>query len=233
MDRRRFLTGLGALGLGMASCVPGAAQTPEGASPGGGAKTPPTTPPQTEGPFFPVKARDDVDLDMTQVQGRAERAKGDVVVLRVVVLDRALKPVKGAQVDLWQACATGRYDHPRDPNPATLDPNFQYWARHTTGDDGAFVVKTIVPGSYPASEGWDRPPHIHVRVDAWGERLTTQMYFKGHRLNAIDHILNATAERHSAAARDSLVVDFDAAKSGEGHPMGTFTIVLGQTPEAD
>ena len=93
-------------------------------------------------------------------------------------------------MDLWQANAAGRYRHPHDPNTAPLDPNFQGWAIVPSGKQGKFKFKTIVPGSYPASRGWTRPPHIHFKVTKKGYvELITQMYFPGHELNEKDLLL--------------------------------------------
>lgn len=149
------------------------------------------TPPQTEGPFYPVRDRLDKDADMTLVAGQSEMAKGQVVTVEGRVLDSLTGQVlAGALVEFWQACATGKYDHPADPNTAELDPNFQYWAQVQTDDLGRFAIKTIIPGSYPASSDWVRPPHIHVKVHAAGyPLLTTQLYFRGNALNAEDKIL--------------------------------------------
>lgn len=192
------------------------------------------TPPETQGPFFPTRAREDRDIDLTQVAGHAGRAKGDVVVVDFKVLDRQGKPVEGAVLDLWQACASGRYDHPRDPNRAPIDPDFQYWAHVPTDDQGLVRVRTIVPGAYPASGDWMRPPHVHVRIDAWGKsRLTTQMYFKGQELNDSDLILRDTEDRHGKAARESLIVDFGQDRTYDGAPLGTFRSPSGSCRTAD
>jgi protocatechuate 3,4-dioxygenase beta subunit len=99
-------------------------------------------------------------------------------------------PVPNALVEIWQACATGKYNHPGDPNPAKLDPNFQYWGKAITDANGKYDFKTIIPGHYPASANWERPPHIHYKVHALGfHELTTQLYFAGHPLNDRDLIL--------------------------------------------
>lgn len=218
MDRRALLRRASLLGLGLA-----------GLSAAKG-----TTPGQTEGPFFPAADQADKDVDLTQVAGRGARADGEVVRVGGVVRDLEGVALSGVFIDVWQACASGRYNHPRDPNPAKVDPNFQYWARLLTDNEGRFQFKTIIPGAYPASRGWDRPPHIHFRVDAFGlPRLTTQMYFKGQPLNEPDLILRDTAQRYGQAARDSLVVDFGGEADAEGIPQGLFEITLGRTPEAD
>ncbi len=216
-DRRALLRRAGLASLGLAGLAAADTQTP----------------PQTEGPFFPVADRADKDLDLTRVAGHELRAEGEPVTVSGVVRDLDGAPLSGVLLDVWQACASGRYDHPRDPNPAPVDPHFQYWARMLTDGDGRFRFKTIIPGAYPASRDWDRPPHIHFRVDAFRQpRLTTQMYFAGNPLNDIDLILRDTARRHGAEARDSLLVDFSD-RDDDGDPLGLFEIVLGRTPEAD
>lgn len=149
------------------------------------------TPPETEGPFYPVTPQDDKDFDLTQVQGRDGVAEGKLILVRGSVLDSQGQPVPHATVEIWQANAKGRYRHPRDPNPAPLDPNFQGWAIVLTDEHGEFHFKTVMPGSYPASPSWMRPPHIHFKVAKTGYvNLTTQMYFPDEALNETDLLLN-------------------------------------------
>jgi protocatechuate 3,4-dioxygenase, beta subunit len=179
------------------------------------------TPSQTEGPFFPKKDQADKDLDMTRIQGHAEPAKGEVVQIDGRVLDESGTPVAGALVDVWQANSAGRYDHEADPNPAPLDPNFQGWARLTTDAEGRFRITTIQPGAYPVRDGWSRPPHVHFKVARRGYReITTQMYFDGHPLNAVDLIWNDL----SPEERASVTVAF-AAEAG-AVPTGQFDLVI-------
>src|SRR5688572_10202816 len=87
----------------------------------------PVTPTQPEGPFYPVADRADKDVDLTRVDGVAGRARGTIVHLFGTVRTVDGAPIDGALVEIWQACASGRYDHPDDDNPAPLDPCFQYW----------------------------------------------------------------------------------------------------------
>jgi protocatechuate 3,4-dioxygenase beta subunit len=149
------------------------------------------TPPQTEGPFYPVKPQDDKDWDLTQVKGRTQRAEGEEIVVMGRVTGLDCQPVAGTLVEIWQACASGKYNHPNDPNSAPLDPNFQYWGKSITDDQGYYFFKTILPGAYPADTQWIRPPHIHYKVHKWGfNELTTQLYFAGNQYNSGDRILN-------------------------------------------
>jgi len=207
--RRRLMlrTGLGAVALATAAPLAAA-----------------VTPAQTEGPFFPTRDQADKDLDLTRIEGHAERALGEIVEIHGQVLTEDREPVADALLDVWQANAAGRYAHERDPNPAPLDPNFQGWARLTTDADGRFRVRTIKPGAYPVGEGWSRPPHIHFKVARRGfVELTTQMYFAGEALNDVDRLLQRVPERDRA----SLIVAFSAAPGTPEAPRrGDFGIVL-------
>ena len=102
-------------------------------------------------------------------------------------------------VEIWQACVSGKYNHPNDPNKAPLDKNFQYWGRSTTDKQGIYFFKTILPGAYPADTNWIRPPHVHYKVHKWGFReLTTQLYFAGNQYNQFDRILNQISKGDQA-----------------------------------
>jgi len=138
------------------------------------------TPPQAEGPFYPVKNQNDKDWDLTQVKNRPHSAKGQVIWIQGNVMSEDCRPVSNALVEIWQAAASGRYNHPGDTSGLELDPNFQYWGKAITGTNGEYQFKTIIPGHYPAGDNWIRPPHIHFKVFARGfHDLTTQMYFSG------------------------------------------------------
>ena len=139
------------------------------------------------------------------------------------VLDAGCRPLPGSVVEVWQADMHGLYDHPRDPpRGRNFDPNFQGYARLTTGKDGHYRFVTIVPGAYPASRDWFRPPHIHFKVRApSGRSITTQMYFAGHPLNGKDLIL----ARLDPAERGSVEVAFDTVRT-DGVRAGTFNPVL-------
>jgi protocatechuate 3,4-dioxygenase beta subunit len=150
------------------------------------------TPKQSEGPFYPVTDQLDKNNDLTLVQGKTDRALGTLLYLSGKVIDQNCNPVSGVTVEIWQACESGRYNHPGDvDNPGFLDPNFQYWGIAITNHGGAYNFKTIIPGHYEAEPGWIRPPHIHFKVHKRGiKELITQMYFAGNRYNEEDIILN-------------------------------------------
>ena len=136
----------------------------------------------------------------------AKQAIGQLIHLKLRVLDEDGAPVGGAVVEVWQANGAGRYIHPNDDDHAPVDASFYGAARLLSDESGALELRTVKPGAYPVPnrDGWWRPPHIHFSVfgRVWLSRLVTQMYFPGEPLNAQDRILNAVPD---AAARDRLV----------------------------
>jgi protocatechuate 3,4-dioxygenase beta subunit len=180
----------------------------------------PVTPENPEGPFYPKRDQLDKDTDLTLLQGRTQRAQGQVIHVAGRVLDDQGEPVDGALVDIWQANAYGRYQHEDDPATAPLDPNFQGWGMVKTDAEGRYSFTTIKPGAYEVESSWSRPPHIHFKVSRRGyHELTTQMYFAHEKLNEQDRLLLAVDEQ----ARKLLVVDF---QEEDGILRGDFPIVL-------
>jgi protocatechuate 3,4-dioxygenase beta subunit len=177
---------------------------------------------QPEGPFYPIYEQDDVDNDLTRVRGSRNMASGEVIFLHGAVMDQHCRPVEGAIVEIWQAAKTGKYNHPSDPNPAELDPHFQYWGIAKTDSVGGYTFKTIKPGKYRASDTWVRPPHIHMKVHLRGFReLITQVYFEEESgLNSKDLILNELDGDQKA----NVVVSF--VEGQDGYRYGEFNITL-------
>jgi protocatechuate 3,4-dioxygenase beta subunit len=152
----------------------------------------PVTPSETEGPFYPRRKPLDTDADLTQIAGRSQRAAGEVIDIRARILDASGNPVNGAQIELWQCNAAGRYAHPADRSGNPLDPNFQGYAHLGTGPDGWIRAVTIRPAPYKVPEnGQVRTPHIHFRIAGRRTRLSTQMYFPGEPLNETDFLIRA------------------------------------------
>ncbi len=181
------------------------------------------TAPQTAGPFYPGEDKFTLDNDLTRVKGARTPALGQVIYIAGVVRDLACTPIAGVNVEIWQACASGRYNNENDPNAAPLDPGFKYWGEATTDKDGKYSFKTIKPGAYPADTDWDRPPHVHVRVAKKGyHELITQMYFAGDLLNDVDKIL----VRVPAELRNDVIVDFTPNPSEADTLLGTFNITI-------
>ncbi len=180
---------------------------------------------QPEGPFFPTTNQQenqlDKDNDLTRIKGNLNQPIGEHIQLIGRVVDEACKPLSDVLVEIWQACESGRYNHPNDPNQATLDENFQYWGRAITNAKGEYNFKTIKPGSYPASNEWVRPPHIHMKVSLVGYNdLTTQLYFSDEEdlnLNSSDLILNSLSKDE----QDKVIIDF---KPSEIETLPAFSI---------
>ncbi len=178
------------------------------------------TPRETEGPFYPLGFPLDTDNDLTFVTGISGKAEGEIIFVKGLVQDKSCKPVSGARVEIWQACRTGRYNHPGDRNPAKLDPHFQYWGTSVTNEKGEYGFKTIKPGSYPVNWFWTRPPHIHFKVFSRGySALTTQMYFAGEPLNEKDRLLRD----HPPEDQKEFIVPFHEVETRQ---VGHFNLTL-------
>ena len=177
---------------------------------------------QDLGPFYPILRPSDHDADLTRLKGRSGTAMGQPIQVIGRVVDLHGNPVRNAQVDLWQCNAAGRYDHPGDrANPATLDPNFQGFARLATDRDGQFKFRSVKPKDYDTPIG-RRTPHIHFAIDGRAERLVTQMYFPGEPLNEADFLLK------NAAPRESVIATAIERLSGDPQALAfRWTVVLG------
>jgi protocatechuate 3,4-dioxygenase beta subunit len=152
---------------------------------------------QSMGPFYPVAKPADRDADLTVIQGKLGKAKGQVLYLMGQVMDLKGKPVPGAQIEIWQANTFGKYTHPGDRNPAPLDPNFEGYGLFITDQTGRYRFKTIKPAPYPATADWVRPPHIHFQITTKTNRFVTQMYFPGEPLNEKDVLLGGASNKET------------------------------------
>jgi protocatechuate 3,4-dioxygenase beta subunit len=128
----------------------------------------------------PLEVARRVKLLGGDIAGHGDRqAIGQLMHLRVRVVDEDGAPVGGTVVEVWQANGAGRYIHPNDDEHAPVDANFYGAARLLTDDSGAFTLRTVKPGAYPVptKDGWWRPPHIHFSLfgKVWLSRLVTQM----------------------------------------------------------
>jgi protocatechuate 3,4-dioxygenase beta subunit len=177
------------------------------------------TPPQSLGPFYPATLPLDTDNDLVVVRGRSGVATGIITHITGRISDERGRVIAGALVEIWQCNAFGRYHHPRDPQNAPIDENFQGYGRFTTGDDGYYRFRAIRPVPNPG-----RTPHIHFAVSGAGiEGLVTQMYVAGEPGNARDGLLNSIRD---ARARASLIVTLLPTAGTTGELSGRFDLVL-------
>lgn len=159
---------------------------------------------ETSGPHLRLPA----EADLTR--GPGGEAVGQRIVVAGRVLDGSGAPLSDTLVEIWQANASGRYAHPRDNWPGTLDPNFTGAGRAMTDAEGNYRFVTIKPGAYPWGNhvnAW-RPSHIHFSLlgRCFTQRLVTQMYFPDDPLFFQDPIFNSVPDPE---ARQRLVSRYD------------------------
>ena len=175
------------------------------------------TPSQTVGPFFHLGMDRPQWADLT-----AGNPKGERIAITGRILDGDGAPVPDAVIEVWQANAAGRYNHPDDSRgDAPLDPGFRGFGRVATGADGEFRLVTIKPGPVPGRGNAWQAPHINVVVFARGllRHLHTRIYFADDPRNEADPLLSS--------ADDEKVRGTLLARKTEGEPpVYRFDIVL-------
>jgi protocatechuate 3,4-dioxygenase, alpha subunit len=180
------------------------------------------TPSQTVGPFFHLGLDRPEWGDLTR-NNPPEALGGEKIAIEGRVLDGDGAPVPDAMIELWQANAAGRYNHPEDrQDDKPLDPDFRGFGRVATDAEGRFRVLTIKPGPVPGRGNTLQAPHINVAVFARGMliHLYTRIYFADEPRNAADPLLSAIDD---AAVRGTLLARQTGAASP---PIWHFDIVL-------
>jgi protocatechuate 3,4-dioxygenase, beta subunit len=167
----------------------------------------PSTVTESTGPHFDA-AHFQALPDLSVVNGK--QALGERIIVRGRVVDEDDRPIPHTMIEIWQANASGRYDHPGDQHDAPLDSNFHGSGRIFSDSDGWYQFVTIKPGAYPwrnHENAW-RPNHIHYSLfgTGFGQRIITQMYFPGDPLLELDPIYLSIPDR---AARERLIAAFD------------------------
>jgi protocatechuate 3,4-dioxygenase beta subunit len=148
-----------------------------------------TTPILELGPYAVMKYRKqaDHDIDLTQIDGNAGVAFGQVITVFGKITDKNCKPIQSAIVEIWSANHYGKYHHEYDKSQRQDDPNFQGWGQAITNEFGEYKFKTIYPGPYGS-----RTRHIHYKVAKRNyHELTTQLFFEGEARNSKDFILSS------------------------------------------
>ncbi len=161
--------------------------------------------------------------------------RGERVRIEGRVFDGEGRPMPDALVEIWQANAAGRYDHPADDRPAhgreeaALDPGFRGFGRLGTDADGGFRFETVKPGPVPGRGNTLQAPHINVILCARGmlDHVFTRIYFSDEaEANGNDPVLSAVeagrratlvAERRESAGE--IVYRFDIRLQGEAETV--------------
>jgi protocatechuate 3,4-dioxygenase, alpha subunit len=182
------------------------------------------TPSQTVGPFYSigltsrvmnVLARDSTEGEHIRIEGQ--------------VFDGDGQPIPDVMLEIWQANAYGRYNHPNDKQEKPLDQSFTGWGRSGTDEKCFYSFETVKPGSVPGADGSVQAPHINVTVFARGmlSHAYTRMYFADEGANATDPVLGSIknkARRETLIARredrnGKMVYRFDIRLQGENETV--------------
>ena len=142
---------------------------------------------QTVGPYFKIGLQ---WLNRDNLVG--EGVSGERVTIQGRVFDGDGVPVPDAILEIWQANAHGKYDHPEDTQQKPLEPGFKGYGRVPVSALGTFRFATIKPGPVPGPEGSEQAPHLLFSVFMRGvlRRMVTRIYFPDEPRNAADFILN-------------------------------------------
>ena len=138
-------------------------------------------PSQTVGPYFAICLEGPCCVKtMAPAPVQGQRVK-----LTCVVFDRAGKPVPDSLIEIWQANADGKYNHPSDRQPKPIDSAFLGFGRQVTDEKGVCEFETIKPGRVPGRGDTLQAPHLEVAVFARGilKQLVTRIYFSGDGAN--------------------------------------------------
>jgi protocatechuate 3,4-dioxygenase alpha subunit len=163
---------------------------------------------QTVGPFFHLGLTDPHSI--AKIAG--PDARGERVKLVCTVYDGEGKAIPDAMVEIWQADAGGKYNHPEDTQNKTPDPDFAGFGRLSSNAQGVCVFETIKPGRVPSWTDVPQAPHLSISVFARGilKRLATRAYFAGDAANVEDPVLALVPDDR----RDTLMARRDAVELG-------------------
>jgi len=165
------------------------------------------TPSQTVGPYFAIELT--TSEHCVPCVARPQ-AMGERVWIAFRVLDGDGAPVNDAMLEIWQADANGKYNHPDDPRPKQLDPGWTGFGRIATGEDGSCMLETVKPGG--VAYHTQQAPHLTLAVFARGmlKQLYTRVYFAGDAANDDDPVLKLIPPDR----RDTLMARPDPTRPG-------------------
>lgn len=154
---------------------------------------------QTAGPYVhiglaPKAAGFDIfEKNFTNVLAGSD-TPGERIRIEGRVFDGSGTPVRDVLIEIWQANAAGKYNHPADRQEKPLDTTFRGWGRACSDfESGVYTFETIKPGSVIGRNGRPMAPHVNLWIVARGINigLNTRMYFSDEtEANAKDPVLN-------------------------------------------
>lgn len=122
------------------------------------------------------------------------RTKGERIRVEGRVIDGSGTPLRDVLIEIWQANAAGKYNHPADRQNKPVDKTFRGWGRGCSDfKTGVWAFDTIKPGSVMGRNKRPMAPHISFWIVARGINigLSTRMYFSDEQAaNAKDPVLN-------------------------------------------
>ncbi|MDR3531577.1 MAG: protocatechuate 3,4-dioxygenase subunit alpha [Rhodopila sp.] len=192
------------------------------------------TPSQTAGPYvhiglIPHQAGFDIYENPFGHVVAGRNTAGEHIRIEGRVLDGLGAPCRDILLEIWQANAAGRYNHPADQqSDKGLDASFRGWGRSGTDfDTGLYTFETIKPGPVIGRRGYKpMAPHVNIWLAARGINigLATRMYFEDEAaLNEQDPVLRMIEppiRRQTLLARrdkrdDGIVYVFDIRLQGD------------------
>jgi protocatechuate 3,4-dioxygenase alpha subunit len=175
------------------------------------------TPSQTVGPFYAIGlTRQPMNVMASEAtQGQRIRVEGQV-------FDGDGVAIPDVMVEIWQANAYGRYNHPDDKQEKPLDASFTGWGRSGTDEKCFYSFDTIKPGPVPGADDSVQAPHVNVVIFARGMLVHayTRMYFADDPGNSADLVLNSIKNK---ARRQTLIA---AGEEKDGKTVYRFDIRL-------
>jgi protocatechuate 3,4-dioxygenase, alpha subunit len=169
------------------------------------------TPSQTSGPYLHIGLTD----AHSATRMATPEIGGERVFLKCCVLDAEGVPVNDAMIEIWQADAEGRYNHPDDLRGTGPDARFHGFGRAATDESGNCEFETVKPGPVPGKGNSLQAPHLNILVFGRGIllHLHTRIYFAGDPANESDPVLRLVPEPR----RESLMARADPDHPGVWH----------------
>jgi len=159
------------------------------------------TPSQTAGPYvhiglIPGQAGFEIFKNNLGTALLNADTKGERIRIEGCIFDGTGAILRDALVEIWQADAQGRFNHPADRQQGARDESFRGWGRVGTDfETGLWSFDTIKPGRITGRGGREpMAPHISLWIVARGLNfgLATRLYFEDEaKANADDPVLRS------------------------------------------